>query len=55
MNSMNKEGKIQIPFTIRIVGALIGAIGFFLLAYNYSVFGTALIGIGSLLIAVGEG
>ena len=38
---MNKQGKILTAFGIRIVGA----IGFFLLAYQYSVFGTTLIGI----------
>lgn len=50
---MNKLAKIT-PFNLRILGALIGAIGFFLVAYRFSIFGTALIGIGSLLIAVGE-
>lgn len=51
---MAKSGKILTSFSIRIVGAIIGAIGFFLLAYQQTVLGTALIGIGSLLIAVGE-
>lgn len=52
---MNEKGKVPISFSIRIAGAIIGAIGFFLLAYQQTVFGTALVGIGSLLIAVGEG
>lgn len=52
---MNKKGKILTKFIIRIFGALIGAIGFLLLAYQKPILGTALIGIGSLLIAVGEG
>lgn len=51
---MNKLAKIFAPFIIRIIGAIIGAIGFFLIAYGRSVIGTALIGIGSLLIAAGE-
>ncbi|MBI1973092.1 hypothetical protein HYS50_03735 [Candidatus Woesearchaeota archaeon] len=51
---MYKEGKIDIRFGIRIIGAIIGAIGFFLLAYQQTVIGTALVGFGSLLIAVGE-
>lgn len=51
---MNKKGKIFTPFSIRIIGALIGAIGFLLLAYRLNVLGTALIGIGSLLISAGE-
>ena len=51
---MDKEGKIFTPFSLRILGAIIGAIGFFLLAYRVTTFGTALIGIGSMLIAAGE-
>ncbi len=52
---MDEQGKVPMGFSIRIIGAIVGAIGFFLLAYQQTVFGTALIGIGSLLIAVGEG
>lgn len=52
---MNKVGKILTGFTIRVLGAVIGAIGFFLLAYQQTILGTALIGFGSLIIAVGEG
>ncbi|MBI4155144.1 hypothetical protein HY498_03600 [Candidatus Woesearchaeota archaeon] len=51
---MNRKGTLATKFSIRILGAIIGAIGFFLLAYQKSIMGTALIGIGSLLIAVGE-
>ncbi len=50
-----KEGKISVGFAIRLTGALIGAIGFFLLAFQYPIIGTTLIGIGSVLIAAGEG
>ena len=51
--SMNKKGTIITPFTIRIIGAIIGAIGFLLLVYRITILGTALIGIGSLLIVAG--
>jgi hypothetical protein len=51
---MNNKGTIFTPFTIRIIGAIIGAIGFLLLAYRITIMGTALLGIGSLLIAAGE-
>lgn len=51
---MDKQGKILTPFSLRIIGAIIGAIGFFLLAYQVNIIGTALIGIGSLLISAGE-
>ena len=49
-----KKGKIYLPFTLRILGAIVGSIGFFLLAYQSTIIGTALVGFGSLLIAVGE-
>ncbi len=49
------SGKIQSLFILRIIGATIGAIGFFVLAYQQPILGTALVGIGSLFIAVGEG
>ncbi len=51
---MNEKGKVESLFVIKIIGALIGALGFFLLAFRQSILGTALIGIGSLLIAIGE-
>ena len=51
---MNKKAVIFTPFKVRIIGAIIGAIGFLLLAYRQTVLGTSLIGIGSLLIAAGE-
>jgi len=50
---MKKSGKINL-FALRIGGALIGSIGFFLLAYRMTILGTTLVGIGSLLIAAGE-
>ena len=52
---MNKKGKIITGFTLRIIGAILGAAGFFLLAYQYTILGTTLIGVGSVLIAAGEG
>ena len=51
---MDKAGKIFTPFYLRIFGAVIGALGFFLLAYQITTLGTALVGIGSVLIAAGE-
>ncbi len=52
---MNKLGKVFLaPLSIRIVGAVIGSVGFFLIALNMTIVGTALVGVGSLLIAVGE-
>ena len=51
---MNKIGKIN-AFTLRILGAILGSIGFLLVAYQKPILGTALIGIGSVLIAAGGG
>ncbi len=51
---MDKQGKFN-PFIIRIVGAIIASVGFFLIAYQFQVLGTALVGIGSVIIAAGEG
>jgi len=51
---MAKKGKFT-PFTLRIIGAIIASIGFFLIAYQAKIIGTALVGIGSLIIAAGEG
>ena len=51
---MNKKAKFITPFSIRMIGAVIGALGFFLIAYRLTILGTALIGVGSVLIAAGE-
>lgn len=50
---MDKRGKSL--FAFRLIGALIGAVGFILLAYRMNVIGTALIGIGSLIISAAGG
>ncbi len=51
---MDKLGKINL-FALRILGAIIGAVGFIFLAYQKQLLGTVLIGIGSVLIAAGGG
>ncbi len=48
---MNSSGKVDLFLAIRLGGAAIGAVGFILLAYQYQLLGTALIGIGSVIIA----
>ena len=52
--NMAKRGKFT-PFTLRIIGSIIASIGFFLIAYQVKIIGTALVGVGSLIIAAGEG
>jgi len=48
------QGSIDTHLAVRLLGAAIGAAGFFLLAVGRTILGTACVGIGSLLIAVGE-
>ena len=54
MQRMNKIGNLN-QFTIRIIGAIIASIGFFLIAFQRTILGTALVGIGSVIIAAGGG
>lgn len=49
-----KQGSMESRLAVRLVGAALGSVGFFLLANRQTVIGTSLVGIGSLLIAVGE-
>jgi len=49
---MNTTAKIP-PSTLRFFGALIGSIGFLLLAQQNNLIGTVFVGIGSILIAAG--
>ncbi|MBI2671539.1 hypothetical protein HYX16_01255 [Candidatus Woesearchaeota archaeon] len=51
---MDKKAKFN-SFILRILGAAIGSLGFFLIAYQKTILGTALVGIGSVLIAAGGG
>ena len=39
---MKKSGKLN-PFVLMFVGAVIGSIGFFLIAYQRTILGTALL------------
>jgi len=50
---MLKAGKFPL-FTIRLIGAIMGSIDFLLLAYQQTLWGTVLVGIGSIIIAAGE-
>lgn len=50
----NKKGSVPTGFLIRLFGASIGCAGFLFLAYQQTILGTGLIGIGSILIAFGE-
>lgn len=54
MANLKKKGALFTPFTLRIIGAIVASIGFFLIAYQKTILGTSLVGIGSVLIAAGE-
>lgn len=51
-----KAGKIVLSpgLYVRLFGALMGCVGFMLLAFRNNIWGTALIGIASLIIAFGD-
>ena len=53
---MEKTGKLMLTSTlfIRIIGALLGSLGFFLTAFNKTVVGAALVGLGGVLLALAE-
>ena len=48
---MDRRAKIEPTLIIRLIGASIGAVGFFALAYQQTILGTSLVGIGSMIIA----
>jgi hypothetical protein len=50
----NKKAKLNAGLIIRLLGAIIGAGGFLLLAYQQTLFGTVFVGMGSMIIAFGE-
>ena len=47
------QGKIDVTLLLRLVGATIGAVGFYLTAFQQPVVGAALIGVGGVLLALG--
>ncbi|HLC71776.1 MAG TPA: hypothetical protein VJI32_07230 [Candidatus Nanoarchaeia archaeon] len=51
---MEKKGAVNYHFIIKIVGAVIGAIGFFVMAFDQTRLGSIFIGIGTIIIALGE-
>ena len=52
---MGKLGKIDVGFVLRLIGALLASIGFFLTALKQPIFGAIFIGFGGVLIALGGG
>jgi len=52
---MRKQGKLDVSLTLRLIGATLASIGFFLTALKQPIFGAIFMGIGSVLIALGGG
>lgn len=54
--AINRMGKIFAPFSLRLIGAIISSSGFLLLAFKpeLKVFGSAIIGIGTIVMAAGD-
>ena len=48
-----KTGKVDTPLLLRLIGATLSSVGFYLVAYNKQVLGAIFIGIGGVLIALG--
>lgn len=51
---MDKKGEMKYHFIIKLVGAIIGALGFLVMVFDQTRLGTILVGIGTIVIALGE-
>ncbi len=49
-----KQGKIYPALGLRLVGATLGAVGLYLTAFQYNILGAVLLGIGGILLAIGD-
>ena len=50
---MTKKGRINTFLVLRLTGATITSLGFYLIAFNYTIIGAVFIGIGGILMAIG--
>ncbi len=53
---MDKSGKVVLStgLLIKLIGALVGSLGFFFTALNRTIVGAAFVGFGGLLLALGD-
>ena len=53
---MNKSGKVILStgLLIKLIGALVGSLGFFFTALDRTLVGAAFVGLGGLLLALGD-
>ena len=50
---MKKKGKINLS-SVKLIGATLGAIGFYLTAFDFRIVGAVFIGFGGVLLAIGN-
>lgn len=48
-----RQDKIDVLLTLRLTGATISTVGFYLAAFNKQILGAVLIGLGGILMAIG--
>lgn len=51
---MDNKGAISAGMAVKIVGAIVGSIGFFFSAFGRTMVGAAFIGLGGVLLALGD-
>ncbi|MEK6951029.1 MAG: hypothetical protein AABX13_04880 [Nanoarchaeota archaeon] len=51
---MNKRAGISTGLLVKLIGAVVGSIGFFFAAFGRTIVGAAFIGLGGVLLALGE-
>ena len=51
---MNRKGVMSTGLLIKLIGAVVGSVGFFVSAFGRTIPGAVLIGLGGVLLAVGE-
>ena len=49
-----KIGKVSLSLGVRLLGATFGAIGLYSTVFQYNVLGAVLLGVGGILMAVGD-
>lgn len=49
-----RQGKFSLPLGTRLLGATLGALGLFFIVFQYNVSGAILLGVGGILMAIGD-
>lgn len=51
---MDKKGIMSTGLLIKLIGAIVGSIGFFFTVFGRTIIGASFIGLGGVLLALGE-